>query len=226
MTSKSDDPRLQTTDADDPAEKGREVSHLGDEGRSQPGLAGSGGEPSESTQGSSGGKEKIVEKLNEAVSDQVFRRYFRAAIVLITLLTVVTLVCNLHYVIRKTTKVYTHAIEQHAGASIRYNELVAKRALVAGQPASSAQSATKATESAVKEKPSHEGLPIFGEMRDALVPIVVIISVLAASIVVILVTSLKASFATPDAGDSSLPKHPFLEALKNLLDALVSVIKK
>ncbi|WP_154377044.1 hypothetical protein [Duganella guangzhouensis] len=87
------------------------------------------------------------------------------------------------------------------------------------------------------ERSSKEGEPvkieakIYGEIRDSMVPLVALVSILAVAIVVILGTMLRAAFAPhPNNGTDSKEKEevspvPVLEAIKGLVDSVKAAWK-
>jgi Mn2+/Fe2+ NRAMP family transporter len=204
----------------------------------------------------------LESQFEEGVKDQRYRRMFRASLVSGVLTTLALLAVNLTYVIFSTTDVYTSAIKQHAAAATTLHTaaahdgakasgvVVGATSSVAGAPSAVAvatSSASSVTSPKDKSKPEARVLertveaephssPIFGEMKDALIPIVAMVSVLAASIVVILVTALKASFAPTKTGGEKAGQEsneigpafpsPVIEAITNLIDAVKGVVTK
>jgi hypothetical protein len=91
----------------------------------------------------------------------------------------------------------------------------------------SKSSAAKGDHSASKDpEPVKVEAKIYGEIRDSMVPLVALVSILAVAIVVILGTMLKAAFAPHPHNSADLREReetspvPLIEALKGLVDAI------
>lgn len=166
----------------------------------------------------------VLNRLREGVADQTFRRWFRVLFVAGTLLVLGHLVITLNTVISKTLEVYTNTISAHATAALAKQAHGQSQTLSPDPRASNAQKA----QPLATQQVSRTG--IYGELRDALLPIVLMVSVLTAAIVVILVTAIKSSFAPPKAdsdgaaSDNTLPL-PVIETLRSLTEAVVSLRK-
>jgi len=85
--------------------------------------------------------------------------------------------------------------------------------------------------SADKNEPIKIEAKVFGEIRDSMIPLVALTSILTVAVVVLLSTLLKAVFAihpnhisSPEKEDDTSP-IPLLEALKNLVDSIKAIWK-
>ena len=70
---------------------------------------------------------------------------------------------------------------------------------------------------------------IFGEVRDSMLPLVALVSILTLAVTVILGTMLKASFARPLVMETTSEERdypvPVLQALKELADSIKALFK-
>jgi len=179
--------------------------------------------------------------VDEAVRDRKYRRYFRVAVVVTAIMVMATLAVNMTWVVCSVTQGFKDALRQDTIAKAVAAQVVeqaasaALAAAPASPPASAAGAQTKRATPAPAPAVSHKvrvEASIFGEIRDSLIPLVGLVSILALALVVITVTMLRASFApdkslksndSMDGGDGIVFPVPAIEALKNLVDAIKSI---
>jgi len=168
-----------------------------------------------------------VDALNDGIADQQSRRSHRPAIVLAALLVLGALVLNLTWVVHSVLNGYQGAIA-HDRSTLRTPAPVAT-------PEQPITGQARATPSTRAESPGPiappQGEARHHALREAMTPLVALVSILTLATVFILGTMLKAAFATPQHGHRDPSKNdpsalPLTEALKALLDSLKGIFGK
>lgn len=187
--------------------------------------------------------------VDEAVRDRRYRRYFRVAVVVTAILVMVTIAGNMTWVVCSITQGFQGAMKQDTIAkavAVQVVEQVASAAQSASSSSSVSASAAASASSApaARAKAGHTAATpnkvrveasIFGEIRDSLIPLVGLVSILTLALVVITVTMLRASFAPDKSLKSNDPVEnsdgivfpvPAIEALKSFIDSVKSIFGK
>jgi len=195
--------------------------------------------------------------LNDGIVDLASRRSHRPGIVIAALVALGVFLANVTVVILTLTYGYTQAIKPEMVAKSAVVELAEKVAAAASSaPASTPHASSTASAVSASEKrasapeqskaTTHDASDanqprtvkvearIFGEIKDSMVPLVALVSILTVAIVVILATMLKAAFAAhPHAAATSDKEKkdsdafiPAIEACKSFIETLKSAFSK
>lgn len=140
--------------------------------------------------------------VDEAVTDQRYRRWFRVAIVVATIAVITTFMANLSFVVCSVVETFSKSMDNQTLAEAIAGQVVAKSASDAASASSAPTVGTfapsgkhvKVAAPAYEPKLKIEA-KIFGEIRDSLIPVVALVSILTVAVVAILITLLRASFA-------------------------------
>lgn len=190
--------------------------------------------------------------LNDGIADQESRRENRKPILVaaLTVLAVFTaclatvvlvLSCGFHQALKpeniakfvavelreKIAKISTPGVDKEVNST---KDDAAKKTADKDSKLSTAKPATEHSTSKEPE-PVKVDAKIYGEIRDSMVPLVGLVSILAVAIVVILGTMLKAAFAPHphNSADLKEPEEtssvPLIEALKGLVDSIKALWK-
>lgn len=193
-----------------------------------------------------------LELLNDGITDQESRRGYRgpilwAALGVMAVFTaclagvVLTLSCGFYQALKPENIAKFVAVELHS----KIDKISATGAEKAASPpkdvstkkAPDKESKSLESKETVERSTSKEHEPvkveakIYGEIRDSMVPLVALVSILAVAIVVILGTMLKAAFAPHPNNSTGLKEKedtssvPVLEAIKGLVDAIKAAWK-
>ena len=165
-----------------------------------------------------------VDALNDGIADQQSRRSHRPAIVFAALLVLGALVLNLTWVVCTVLNGYQGAIAPDRSTLAPVS---APEQPIAGQ--ARATPSTRADNHSPIAPPQGEARHL--TLREAMTPLVALVSILTLATVFILGTMLKAAFATPqhghrDPGKNDPSSLPLTEALKALLDSLKGIFGK
>jgi hypothetical protein len=189
--------------------------------------------------------------LNDGIADQTSRRGYRGRILIAAMLVLLVFTSCLAGVVGTLSTGFYQALKPENIAkfvAIEFKGKVDKISSVSAEQPNTPKldkpqatpskegkpTAAKAAEehNAVKEsEPVKIEARIYGEIRDSMVPLVALVSILTVAIVVILGTMLKAAFAPhPNNGADLKGKEatssvPVLEALKSLLDSVKAAWK-
>ncbi len=195
-----------------------------------------------------------LNSLNDGIDDQRSRRAHRKPVAWLTTCVVVCFTLCLAGIIWTLGSAYSTALNPDNIAkitSIELREQIRHTALthtseqkhtVTGskaegtqkksQPGNSTRHAEEVSASAsVKEaEPLRIEAKIYGEIRDSMVPLVALVSILAVAIVVLVGTMLRAAFAphpnyTPPVEKEEVSPVPIIEALKSLAESIKAVFK-
>lgn len=181
--------------------------------------------------------------LNDGIADQVSRRRLRTPIFFTTLAVLFVLTVCLAGVVSVLGSAFLQALKPDNTAKLVALELAQKTAANTAdtlpRPLAASASAGKSEHQAHATLPAQPAvadtsapklaISIYTEIRDAMVPLVALVSILAVAIVVILGTMLKAAFAPhpnnrlKDTDETS--PVPVLEAMKSLVDSVKAVLK-
>ncbi|MEW7849529.1 hypothetical protein AB2N08_12580 [Massilia aurea] len=190
--------------------------------------------------------------LNDGITDQISRRAQRRPIVIAALFVlgaftvcligvVFTLGVAFHQALKPDNIAKFVAVELRG----KVNEVASKQAEKAGissklekpSPASdkdakAINAKTDSEDAVAKEaEPIKVEAKIYGEIRDSMVPLVALVSILTVAVIVILGTMLKAAFSPhPNSGYNLAEKNdtspvPLLEALKSLIESVKAAWK-
>lgn len=168
-----------------------------------------------------------VDALNDGIADQQSRRSHRPVIVVAALIVLGVLVLNLTWVVHSVLNGYQGAIAPERSSPRTSAPVATPERPITGQ--ASATPPTRA-ESPGPVAPS-QGEARHHALREAMTPLVALVSILTLATVFILGTMLKAAFATPqhghrDPAKNDPPALPLTEALKALLDSLKGIFGK
>jgi hypothetical protein len=183
--------------------------------------------------------------LNDGIADQISRRGHRQPIVIAALTVLAALTICLGGIVFTLGFAFYNALNSQTIAKFAAAELqekINRIPLALSSKTEAAVKPTKASNDSDKKnissnqdltvKPAKEAEPvrieakIYGEVRDSMVPLVALVSILTVAIVVILGTMLKAAFAphpnnSSDTNDKDETSPvPLLEALKSLVDSV------
>lgn len=188
-----------------------------------------------------------LDLLNDGIADQQSRRVYRYPILIAAVVVLTVFTLSLAGVVATLSTGFYQALKPEniaKSVAVELQEAVPKvLADPVGKPSTSSI-AEKASSTPNKESNSsvtktnevhvaaRETVPvkieakIYGEVRDSMVPLVALVSILAVAIVVILGTMLKAAFA-PHPNNSTHQQEkdetspvPILEAIKGLVDSI------
>lgn len=193
----------------------------------------------------------LLNSLNDGIDDQKSRRDYRRPVVRAAFAVVFCFVVSLVGVVCTFSSVYRNVLSTENIAKIATVQLYEQIQKSAVGHGSSKEAVAQPKEVANSKKPksthqsgqtsdpghaAKEDLPlsveakIYFEIRDSMVPMVALVSILAVAIVVILGTMLKAAFAPhpnyaiPREKEEASPL-PIIEALKGLTDSIKALFK-
>lgn len=190
--------------------------------------------------------------LNDGIADQVSRRAHRLPVVIAALIVLTVVTLCLAGIVGTLGYSFYRALEPDNVAKFTAVELKEKISKVASEQAEKLSAASKAEKppggaskeaKTVKAKGGDENVhakeaepikveaKIYGEIRDSMVPLVALVSILTVAVVVILGTMLKAAFA-PHPNHSPEPKEagdtspvPLIQACKDLVESVKAALK-
>ena len=193
-----------------------------------------------------------VELINDGIADQQSRRKYRTYIIAAALAVLTLFTLSLTGIVGTLGTAFYQALKPENIAKFVAVELQEKIGHASSQsaekltPTSTSPKASKNADEETKASkgksttssiPTKENDPIkveakiYGEIRDSMVPLVALVSILTVAIVVILGTMLKAVFAPhPNhrldmKGNEEASPLPIIEALKRLADSIKAVWK-
>lgn len=189
-----------------------------------------------------------LDAIRDGISDQQSRRtsrpkvlYAAFSVIFFTMVflgcTVAT-ICYCFYQITNPDNIEKYVSKKSIHSTSESTQIVKiDRSASASAGASASASASKVSNMSLTKEPSKvestlaQNTPqIHVEIRDAIVPLVAMVSILTVAVVVTLGTILKAVFAHPpehkkDSSDDKTISIPFLEALKSLVESIKGFIK-
>lgn len=189
--------------------------------------------------------------LNDGIADQTSRRGYRGPILIAAMLVLLVFAICLAGVVGTLSTGFYQALKPENIAKFVAAEFKVKVDKISsesvekasasksekfpatpGKEAKSAATKTTDEHSAVKDsEPIKVEARIYGEIRDSMVPLVALVSILTVAIVVILGTMLKAAFAPHPNNSADLKEKdetspvPVLEALKGLIESVKAAWK-
>ncbi|WP_423597014.1 hypothetical protein [Roseateles sp. MS654] len=191
--------------------------------------------------------QSTIKSIDDGIEDQQSRRSHRPKVVALAIGIVGVFAVNLTIIVVVMACGFWRALEPASVAKASAAEVVhqlteiralaASEALLApGKVSDAKKKDADASPAQAPVRPNGESRPIrieakiYGEVRDSMVPLVALVSILTVAIVVILGTFLKAAFlanpnghgATKEADPSPVP---LLEALKGLVESIKALFK-
>jgi hypothetical protein len=190
--------------------------------------------------------------LNDGITDQVSRRSHRRPVVIGALVILIAFTLCLTGIVGTLGYTFAQALRPEnvaKFAAVQLHEEINKLSLASTEKTTGPSSSSAAPQKSSKEvkltdpKSEKDATPvkesgtvrieakIYGEVRDSMVPLVALVSILTVAIVVILGTMLRAAFA-PHPNNSSdfrekddVSPVPLLEALKGLVESVKAAWK-
>lgn len=190
--------------------------------------------------------------LNDGITDQVSRREYRRPILIAALAVLAIITLCLAWVVGTLSTGFYQALKPENVSKFVAVELkgkIDKISSVTAEKTNTTVTSGKTPNTTTKEsKPATPGIAeahsstkenepvkveakIYGEIRDSMVPLVALVSILTVAIVVILGTMLKAAFAPHPNNSIDLKEKevaspvPVLEAIKGLVDSIKAAWK-
>lgn len=193
-----------------------------------------------------------VELINDGIADQQSRRKYRTFILTAALMVLALFALSLTGIVGTLGAAFYQALKPENIAkfvAVELQEKIGHASLQSAEKLNPTSTSPKASKNADEETkaskvkstasstPTKENDPIkveakiYGEIRDSMVPLVALVSILTVAIVVILGTMLKAVFAPHPNHRLDMKENeeasplPIIEALKGLVDSIKAVWK-